>query len=82
VRMPKGKGTWALSLKSGNLKKRAWSPLLRRRTDNTYREDAAPNKVGERRTKQKQDGRVDPSASAKGKGRAAMQDLETQQDLK
>ena len=82
VRMPKGKVTYALSPKSGNLKKRPRSPQSRRRSDNTYREEAAPNEVFERRTKHKQDGRVGTSASAKGKGKAAMRDLQMQQDFR
>jgi hypothetical protein len=74
----KGKGDLALSPKSGNLKKRPRSQLSRKQTDNTYREEVAPDEVVERQTKQKQNGRVGPSASAKGNGKAAMRDQETQ----
>ena len=82
MRMPKGKGTYALSPKSGNLKKRPRSPQSRRQCDNTYRDEAEPNEVCERRTKRKQEGRVGTSASAKGKGKAAMRDLQLQQDFR
>ena len=82
VRMPKGKGTYALSPKSGNLKKRPRSPQSRRRNDNTYREEEEPNEVFESRSKRKLDGRVGTSASAKGKGKASMRELQMQQDFR
>ena len=82
VRMSKGKGTYALSPKSGNLKKQPRSPQSRRPSDNTYRDEAEPNEEFERRTKRKQEGRVGTTARATGKGKAAMQDLQMQQDLR
>jgi hypothetical protein len=80
--MPKGKGTDAVSPKSGNLKKRLQSPQSRRPSDNIDRDEAAPNELLERRTKQKHDGRVGWTGSAKRKGKAGMRDLDMQQDFR